>query len=242
MEKKLYHNNMCTKSNALRNVYCSESSLYVYNGDLIKLINDRFKDRVSVVLRLDRLDHEDLVLPKYILYNKSGFKGYGMEYYKDYSVLAKMMCDESIPFNKRKEIALKICKLFVYMEYEGFGYYDVHSKNILYKGTDIKLVDMDSGIFDDQDRLEYLTYLKHSQQRLSELSLALLYKEILDDLCNELIDSKKIILKMVPSNVKKLYEHVINRSFTYFRPAEYLDNLTEDTVEETKQVLIKKRG
>jgi hypothetical protein len=43
-----------------------------------------------------------------------------MKYYKDYCVLAKMMCDESIPFNKRKEIALKICKLFEYMEEEGF--------------------------------------------------------------------------------------------------------------------------
>lgn len=242
MEKRLYSSKICNKTNMLRTKYCTESTLYLYNGDIIKIVNDRFRDRASTVLRLENLDHEALALPKYVLYNKTGFKGYGMTYFDDYSVLAKMICDESVPFSKRKEIALKICKLFEYMESCGFGYYDVHSKNILYKGTDIKLVDLDSGIFDDENRYEYLTYLKHSQQRLSELSLALLYKEILDDLSEELIESKKIILSMVPSNVKKLYEHVINKDFSYFRSGEYIENLTEDTIEETKQVLIKKRG
>lgn len=242
MEVKKYNPKICSKKNELSGKYCSESTLYEYNGDIIKLLKDNFVNRAPLVYKLGSLDHPDLAIPKYMLYQGKTFKGYGMTYYKDYYVLARMMCDESIPFNKRKEIALKLCKLFEYLESEGFGYYDVHSKNILYKDTDIKLVDLDSGIFDDMDRFEYMVYLKHSQQRLAELSLALLYKEILDTLRDEIIDNKSEILKMVPKNVKELYKHVANQRFSYFRSAEYVDALTEDTVEETKQFLLKKRG
>jgi len=145
----------------------NESELYLYNGDIIKLFNKRISfDRQRTILSLDEIERQECIIPKYSIIYGSNIVGYGMEYLKDFSTLFRLIEDESLSFSDRKQIAIKLYQIIMYLERIGVCYPDIHTGNFLYKDGIVKVIDMDSVMLDKicvKDNFNYnieLSYLR----------------------------------------------------------------------------------
>lgn len=155
------------KDHIIPNGIHNESELYLYNGDIIKLFNKRISfDRQRTILSLDEIEREECIIPKYSIIYGSNIVGYGMEYLKDFSTLFRLIEDESLSFSDRKQIAIKLYQIIMYLERIGVCYPDIHTGNFLYKDGIVKVTDMDSVMLDKicvKDNFNYnieLSYLR----------------------------------------------------------------------------------
>lgn len=137
------------KDHIIPNGIHNESELYLYNGDIIKLFNKRISfDRQRTILSLDEIERQECIIPKYSIIYGSNIVGYGMEYLKDFSTLFRLIEDESLSFSDRKQIAIKLYQIIMYLERIGVCYPDIHTGNFLYKDGIVKVIDMDSVMLD----------------------------------------------------------------------------------------------
>lgn len=137
------------KDHIMPNGIHNESELYLYNGDIIKLFNKRISfDRQRTILSLDEIERQECIIPKYSIIYGSNIVGYGMEYLKDFSTLFRLIEDESLSFSDRKQIAIKLYQIIMYLERIGVCYPDIHTGNFLYSNNDIRVIDMDSVMLD----------------------------------------------------------------------------------------------
>lgn len=137
------------KDHIIPNGIHNESELYLYNGDIIKLFNKRISfDRQRTILSLDEIERQECIIPKYSIIYGSNIVGYGMEYLKDFSTLFRLIEDESLSFNDRKQIAIKLYQIIMYLERIGVCYPDIHTGNFLYKDGIVRVIDMDSVMLD----------------------------------------------------------------------------------------------
>lgn len=155
------------KDHIIPNGIHNESELYLYNGDIIKLFNKRISfDRQRTILSLDEIERQECIIPKYSIIYGSNIVGYGMEYLKDFSTLFRLIEDESLSFSDRKQIAIKLYQIIMYLERIGVCYPDIHTGNFLYKDGIVKVIDMDSVMLDKicvRDNFNYnieLSYLR----------------------------------------------------------------------------------
>lgn len=155
------------KDHIIPNGVHNESELYLYNGDIIKLFNKRISfDRQRTILSLDEIERQECIIPKYSIIYGSNIVGYGMEYLKDFSTLFRLIEDESLSFSDRKQIAIKLYQIIMYLERIGVCYPDIHTDNFLYKDGIVKVIDMDSVMLDKicvKDNFNYnieLSYLR----------------------------------------------------------------------------------
>lgn len=155
------------KDHIIPNGIHNESELYLYNGDIIKLFNKRISfDRQRTILSLDEIERQECIIPKYSIIYGSNIVGYGMEYLKDFSTLFRLIEDESLSFSDRKQIAIKLYQIIMYLERIGVCYPDIHTDNFLYKDGIVKVIDMDSVMLDKicvKDNFNYnieLSYLR----------------------------------------------------------------------------------
>lgn len=155
------------KDHIIPNGIHNESELYLYNGDIIKLFNKRISfDRQRTILSLDEIERQECIIPKYSIIYGSNIVGYGMEYLKDFSTLFRLIEDESLSFSDRKQIAIKLYQIIMYLEKIGVCYPDIHTGNFLYKDGIVRVIDMDSVMLDKicvKDNFNYnieLSYLR----------------------------------------------------------------------------------
>lgn len=155
------------KDHIIPNGIHNESELYLYNGDIIKLFNKKISfDRQRTILSLDEIERQECIIPKYSIIYGSNIVGYGMEYLKDFSTLFRLIEDESLSFSDRKQIAIKLYQIIMYLERIGVCYPDIHTGNFLYKDGIVKVIDMDSVMLDKicvKDNFNYnieLSYLR----------------------------------------------------------------------------------
>lgn len=155
------------KDHIIPNGIHNESELYLYNGDIIKLFNKRISfDRQRTILSLDEIERQECIIPKYSIIYGSNIVGYGMEYLKDFSTLFRLIEDESLSFSDRKQIAIKLYQIIMYLERIGVCYPDIHTGNFLYKDGIVRVIDMDSVMLDTicvKDNFNYnieLSYLR----------------------------------------------------------------------------------
>lgn len=137
------------KDHIMPNGIHNESELYLYSGDIIKLFNKRISfDRQRTILSLDEIERQECIIPKYSIIYGSNIVGYGMEYLKDFSTLFRLIEDESLSFSDRKQIAIKLYQIIMYLERIGVCYPDIHTGNFLYKDGIVRVIDMDSVMLD----------------------------------------------------------------------------------------------
>lgn len=137
------------KDHIIPNGIHNESELYLYNGNIIKLFNKRISfDRQRTILSLDEIERQECIIPKYSIIYGSNIVGYGMEYLKDFSTLFRLIEEESLSFSDRKQIAIKLYQIIMYLERIGVCYPDIHTGNFLYKDGIVKVIDMDSVMLD----------------------------------------------------------------------------------------------
>lgn len=155
------------KDHIIPNGIHNESELYLYNGDIIKLFNKRISfDRQRTILSLDEIERQECIIPKYSIIYGSNIVGYGMEYLKDFSTLFRLIEGESLSFSDRKQIAIKLYQIIMYLERIGVCYPDIHTGNFLYKDGIVRVIDMDSVMHDKicvKDNFNYnieLSYLR----------------------------------------------------------------------------------
>lgn len=155
------------KDHIMPNGIHNESELYLYNGDIIKLFNKRISfDRQRTILSLDEIERQECIIPKHSIIYGSNIVGYGMEYLKDFSTLFRLIEDESLSFSDRKQIAIKLYQIIMYLERIGVCYPDIHTGNFLYKDGIVRVIDMDSVMLDKicvKDNFNYnieLSYLR----------------------------------------------------------------------------------
>lgn len=154
----------------------NESELYLYDNDIIKLFNKKINfDRQRTILSLDEIDRQEYVIPKYSIIHGINIVGYGMDYLKDFSTLFKLIEDETLSFSERKQIVINLYQIIMYLERIGVCYPDIHTGNFLYKGGDVRVIDMDSVLFNticDKDNFNY--NVKLSYLRLARLCFTIL--------------------------------------------------------------------
>ena len=218
------------KDHIMPNGIHNESELYLYNGDIIKLFNKRISfDRQRTILSLDEIERQECIIPKYSIIYGSNIVGYGMEYLKDFSTLFRLIEDESLSFSDRKQIAIKLYQIIMYLERIGVCYPDIHTGNFLYKDGIVKVIDMDSVMLDKicvKDNFNYnieLSYL-----RLARLCFTILInmRVILPFELNSIEQSD--IIEFFDGDKKEYFKYIFSyeKSDKYF--IDTIDRFTEE--------------
>lgn len=218
------------KDHIIPNGIHNESELYLYNGDIIKLFNKRISfDRQRTILSLDEIERQECIIPKYSIIYGSNIVGYGMEYLKDFSTLFRLIKDESLSFSDRKQIAIKLYQIIMYLERIGVCYPDIHTGNFLYKDGIVRVIDMDSVMLDKicvKDNFNYnieLSYL-----RLARLCFTILInmRVILPFELNSIEQSD--IIEFFDGDKKEYFKYIFGyeKSDKYF--IDTIDRFTEE--------------
>ena len=221
-------------------------SVRFYNDDLfLKIINKEYlkDDRKEIVEKLFYFDNENIVKPIFGLKDKTGFIGYGMNFLKNYDYIDCITMD-STSFNERKKLMLKLSKTFDYFDDNLYAYYDIHEKNILCKDENIKLVDLDSGVFKGytNSKMTYELAIRVSKKRLSRFIISFLYNtnpdDFYDNLKNLTTRDNKMIKGIFPFNINELYEYSINNDFHVISGiSECINDFDEEMYYKTNDVI-----
>ena len=223
----------------------SESKLYYKGNHLFKVLNEELRDRKSTILRLEHLQGEELILPEYILIDEDGFIGYVMHYFKEHQHLENFIFGK-LPFEERKRICLELCRIFTDLLHQDFAYFDFHPFNILYKDGDIKIGDLDSGIFRSNGIGSFLyefekfnSYSTSGNYHLALTILGLLFEDYQKFVLDGIKNNKKELFNNSPKELKKLYGYILYAPPVEFDIASAIENISEDYIEETKLILKK---
>lgn len=218
------------KDHIMPNGIHNESELYLYNGDIIKLFNKRISfDRQRTILSLDEIERQECIIPKYSIIYGSNIVGYGMEYLKDFSTLFRLIEDESLSFSDRKQIAIKLYQIIMYLERIGVCYPDIHTGNFLYKDGIVRVIDMDSVMFDKMCVKDNFNYnIELSYLRLARLCFTILInmRVILPFELNSIEQSD--IIEFFDDDKKDYFKYIFGyeKSDKYF--IDTIDRFTEE--------------
>ena len=228
-------------------------SVRFYNDKyMLKFIEKKYlkTDRQLIIEKTHEFDHEHIVKPEFGLYDKTGFLGYGMNYIKNYDYLDSVVDNDfknsSTTFSFRKELMLELCDIFDYFNKYNFAYYDIYGKNILYKDGDIKLIDLDGGVFKGtNNRVNYSIAYRLAQKNLALYTLSFLYNKDIFEFLSDISSLKKkdlnSILTNVPEEVKNLFYYTINNDYhTFNNITQSIDSISQSMYEETNDKIIKK--
>ena len=223
----------------------SESNLY-YTGDLLfKVLKEEFRNRKSTIIRLEQLHGEELILPKFLLNDENGFIGYVMHYFKDYSQLISFLIGK-LPFEERKRISLELYRIINDLRLQNFAYYDIHLFNILYKDGNLKFSDMDSGTFKSNRIINGISEFEIYDKKvisgdyyLTLTILELLFESYGKPLLKLINKNKKELLKHSPDNMRKLFEYITREPMDEFDVSEYIKDIDENQISESKLILKK---
>ena len=222
----------------------SNSILYVDDNDLIKrmyppVYDDTYEKRELKLDLIGRIDGKEYLVPKYLVYKEeldsSNLEGYGMDYASNYKPVSSMLNNKNYSHKEKLEICKKICDAIIGLERYRVSYWDVHSENILVNKDDIKICDMDAVTSRklDGDFL-YRVDLSQSYKHLTSLVLSILYGIDEFDLIKSL--ERKRSRKFVKNS--EMFSRIANTDGYIFYPDKYLDNFTEDYINETKKLLV----
>ena len=226
-----------------------ESSRFYNDNDYLKIIYPRLlkDDREKIVRQLHYFNHPDVVIPKFILKDKTGFIGYGMDFLKDYKSLSFHLDVDNLSFDERKELMIRISKIFDYFDEKKFAYCDIHSDNILYKDGDIKLIDLDSGILKPyiNGKVNYDLGIRIAKKSLVRYALSTMHDISSYELMflNKVKDRKyyQNFINSLPTNVRNLYEYSFSDIFYILygiTPA--LEEITQGMSDDINEIVEKK--
>lgn len=135
MEKKIIDNNLVQ-------ALCNDK--FVIHDDLFYKRSPKSESRMIHLEEASiNFSYDVYLLAKYSLYTeKDEYLGFAMDNYKEYETILSLLSKKtSVKWN----IILKNLALaYLDLRKNGFLYTDFHDKNIIIKGEDFKLVDMDS--------------------------------------------------------------------------------------------------
>lgn len=202
-------------------------------------ILDQKVAKEKVLEEVSRIDEKEFILPIDVLYKKNidtqNLRGYSMHNYSDYITLTSKL--DELSFNERVALANRVCDIFTCLEKYNLTYWDVHLSNILINNlNDLKVCDIDSITSKKVDgSFIYRVDLACSSVNLSTAILSILYG------IDELIISDLIQKNKNKSLIKKnrLFSEIISDKGNIFYPQDYLDEFSEEYVEDTKKVLKK---
>lgn len=153
-----------------------ESDLFLYDSDIVKIFKKKIStERQETILSLDKVDRSEFVIPKYTLTHGSNIIGYGMDFLNNFESLYSLIQNKSLSFADRKNIAISLYELITYLESIGICYPDIHTGNFLYKDGIVRVIDMDSVMFDKMCVKDNFNYnIELSYLRLARLCFTIL--------------------------------------------------------------------
>ena len=222
-----------------------ESTLYYRGNHLFKVLNPELRDRKDTILKLERLQGKELILPEYLLYDEDGFIGYVMHFFKEHKQLEEFIFGK-LPFEERKRICIELCRIFTSLKKQDFAYYDIHPFNILYKDGDIKIADMDHGVFRLNRIIDSLSdfelfnnYSIIGNYHLALTILGLLFEDYRVNVLEAIKNNRRELIKYSPKKMKKLYKYITRSPMFEFDVSEYLEDIDEDYINGAKLILKK---
>lgn len=242
MRTKYLEDNLLKNAKEFNPCMHCQSKLYILEKQLYKIFKDEFREeeRMQTIISLSKFNNQECGIPNTLLLDNrkdKNFMGLGMNFYKDFCELKEVF--DSLSFKERQAFAIKIALLMEGFESEKYVYNDIHSRNILVKGTDIKLIDMDNGCFSSIiGNREYERLLNYSYMHLSQYILCLLFGIEVHPFSK--IITKNLALFERNSNGKQM--NIINSAMILeqdklFRVSDFLESITQDYVEQIKPQL-----
>ena len=235
-----------------------ESTMFHNEKYLLKFIKSEFlkDDREQIIKRLEELSHPNIVIPEFLLHDRKSFLGYGMIYYSDYTSLDKIVSDtifsknKDYPFEVRKKIVLKLYETLEFLKRQQFAFYDIHGGNFLIKDEDVKIVDLDSGVFKGTTNANvgYHPAYLHSSKQFALFALSFIYntdwmkfKLGFEHPMSCACQNKENLFRFLPDNLEEFYRYALgNDYYIYNDTEECLNDLDEPTYEESLQILQKR--
>ena len=166
------------------------------------------------------------------------------DYEKLYNQIKKDISSGYLDFNLISEACYKIAirmlnDIFEYFDKISFAYYDVHAENIMFKSGDIKLVDLDSGIFKSIDSERYQQDVVKSNNNLASLYLEIMLGYIEEFSISYMLTNNQINKLLSQSTSKQLeflLNAVVGTSSVIDLPS-YIDSFDELTVLRMKRIV-----
>lgn len=222
----------------------AESDLYYYQDIMLKLLYSSVlnENRMLTICSLDRINHEDCTKVYEIVSTYDGSLGFTMQRLKNYRTLATYISklnDRNISLEERKKLIKRINDIFEYFDKISFAYYDVHAENIMFKSGDIKLVDLDSGIFKSIDSERYQQDVVKSNNNLASLYLEIMLGYIEEFSISYMLTNNQINKLLSQSTSKQLeflLNAVVGTSSVIDLPS-YIDSFDEPTVLRMKRIV-----
>ena len=133
----------------ISNGLSTEAKLYLYDGVLYKIFENASDIRVRENV-LNELRHAPINgCPRiYSLLYDYDFIGYGMEYLKNYIPLIKV---KKLPLEAKKLYIHKLIELYNELKDMGYIYWDFHERNVLVDFNELRLVDVDSCLYNTRE-------------------------------------------------------------------------------------------
>ena len=117
------------------------AKLYLHNGKIYKLFDDRINVNESILFDLYDSPVDNCARIYDLLYDED-LIGYSMKYYNGYKEIDK----KRISLELKKLYAHKLIEVYNELKKRGYIYYDFHGRNILVKDSDLVLIDIDGCI------------------------------------------------------------------------------------------------
>ena len=230
----------------------AESDLYYYQNRMLKLLYSSVlnENRMLTICSLDRINHKDCTKIYDLIESFDGRIGYTMEkynYYKTLKYYVKRLNKRNTPLSERKKLIRRINDIFEYFLSIGFLYYDVHLNNIIMLDDSIKVVDLDSGIFEDNAFFAPNSYHKTAEKYKVEMlnSMAYTYLQIL---LGTSINLKREILvngyaskiaRLLDEKGSDLFKHALYIDETISNPIESVESMKEESIDEIRKIILK---
>lgn len=228
-----------SKCHKLHADYHSESELYIRNDDVLKILKSIGPRKAKTIEGISEIQDSSFIVPKYgiVRSNQSSVCGYGMKYYNEYITLTKFILNNNLSLEEKRKLAIRLCKILAKLEEYNFIYYDIHSDNILTKEDDIKFLDLDSGLFIENDNIDYNIAIIESKKLLCDLCFQLLLGTDINFCKIEDSKKKRLLGRCCNKEQYDFIEHVLNMTDTYIEPIEYIESLDDEFVEDSKLTL-----
>jgi hypothetical protein len=241
MEIRYLNKGLLNDARILSSDLNNESNLFVVEDKILKILNKKHRtnDRKETVIKLGEYNNDECCLPEFLISEsskKEDFSGFGMTYYDEYTELIKLI--NTLTFKERFIIAKKLVLLIENFEDIKYTYVDIHFCNVLVKGTNIKLGDMDGGCYRSVVGNElYRMLLSSSYHELARYILALLYNIDCISYKEFFIKNLNVFKRNSNKNQFKMVVEATEDNGRIFHPSDFIDSFTEEYVSETSPKL-----
>lgn len=246
MKLKAVDEHEVEKLPVLRHTEHHESDIRICNQETLYkiLLFDSRLTREETVHRLCYYENEDCIVPREVLYNDvAEFIGFSMRFLHDYEITRNIIFKD-LPYETRMEIAKNLIRIVEGFEKDDLVYWDVHPDNAMVKGTDVKLIDMDSIKYKDTCTPDdFIEQQKRSHKKLALVALSFLSK----------MDMLQLSKACPPELLKGLFENAfqghelsqyLEPVFDYptevIYPSDFITHIKEKDLAACKNILVKK--